>query len=70
MPQEMRNNFLQHLRENHRNQTNIYTDWSRTGNGSAYAAVTNSEVIAKERLPKEVSISIAELYAMFLGLQH
>ena len=65
MPQKMRKTFLQHLEEDHRNQTHIlYTDGSKTENGSAYAAVTEGKVVAKERLPKESSILTAELYAM------
>ena len=69
VPQEMRNNFLQHLEENHRNQTHINTDGSKTRNGSAYAAVTEGIVIARERLPKEASIFTTELYAMNAALK-
>ena len=69
VPQEIRNYFLQHLEENHKGQTHIYTDWSKTENGSAYAAVAEGEVIAKERLPKEASIFTAELYAINAALK-
>ena len=61
MPQEMRNN--------HRSQTHIYTDGLKTGNGSAYAAVTKGEVVAKKRLPKEPSVFTAEPNAMNAALK-
>ena len=42
----------------------LSSDGSKIGNESAYAAVTEDKVVAKERLPKEASIFTAELYAM------
>ena len=65
----MRINFLQHIEEKYRNEIHIYTDGSKTDTSSAFGAVSEDEIIAMERLPKEASIFTAKLNAIVAALK-
>ena len=65
-PDRLKFAFLEH-KEDHRNSAAIFTDGSKTDNGTAYAIVNNNNTIAKE-IGNINSIYSAELYAIMKAM--